>query len=109
MAEALGAVKAALGDSAVILKTRSMSVREDGRAGFEVTAAHEPEPVSRPLEAALSPVSAPAVRGAIPASRLVQTLTSRGVDELLARRLADAWQKKSRPADSEALAKALAT
>ena len=108
MAEALQAVKTELGDSAVILKTRTMSVSEDGRRGFEVTAAQDLEPVRPVRQAAMQPLAAPPVVGAIPASGLVQTLVSRGVDELLARRLADAWQKKSRPVDSESLEKALA-
>lgn len=108
MAEALQAVKTELGDSAVILKTRTMSVSEDGRRGFEVTAAQDLEPVRPVPQAAMQPLAAPPVVGAIPASGLVQTLVSRGVDELLARRLADAWQKKSRPVDSESLEKALA-
>lgn len=108
MGEALQAVKTGLGDSAVILKTRTMTVAEDGRRGFEVTAAQDLEPIRASRTPASQPVQVPPVLGAIPAAGLVQTLVSRGVDELLARRLTDAWQKKSRPADSESLEKALA-
>jgi len=48
MAEALEAVKAEFGDAAVLLRTRALDPRVDRRSGFEVTAAHEPEPLARP-------------------------------------------------------------
>src|SRR5690242_4206423 len=48
MAEAMLAVRAELGDSAVLLKTRALDRRVDGRNGFEVTAAVEPEPLRTP-------------------------------------------------------------
>jgi flagellar biosynthesis protein FlhF len=124
--EALAAVKAEMGDSAVLLKTRALDVRTDGRRGFEVTAAHEPDPVRAPRASAsevraalapaapdlLQPVAAiplqPAPDGPLQPARVVHCLVSRGVDELLARRLAEAWQKKSRPGARFGLESALA-
>lgn len=117
MAEALAAVKAELGEAAVLLKTRALDPRSDGRSGFEVTAASEPEPV-RPASPSRAggrtaperrrPAAAPP--GPLGAAQAVACLVSRGVDELLARRLAEAWQKRSRPGsrvDLEAALEAL--
>jgi flagellar biosynthesis protein FlhF len=121
--EALAAVKAELGESAVLLKTRTLEVRTDGRQGFEVTAAHEPEPVQahRPSPAKVREFLAPGAlpgpesvapgpvpQGPLRPAQVVHCLLSRGVDELLARRLAEAWQKKSRPGASFALEPSLA-
>ena len=114
MAEAMQKVKAELGEGAVLLRTRSLELSLDGRAGFEITAAEESEPVAVPRAARAAAPAAPAAgaaappAGPIPSGQLVSCLVARGVHELLARRLAEAWQKKSRPADAEALLKALA-
>jgi flagellar biosynthesis protein FlhF len=114
MAEALNQVKTEFGDAAVLLRTRALNPRTDGRAGFEVTAAHDPEPVAPPREARApfepAPVPAPAATIAAPSgpATVVPTLVARGVEEVLARRLADAWQKKSRPGVALDLEQALA-
>jgi len=113
MAAALSAVKAELGDTAVLLKTRALDPKLDGKSGFEVTAALDTEPVAaariaRP--AAAAPAAAvPAIpAGPLGAPEVLRCLASRGVEELLARRLADAWQKKSRFSGPEQLTGALA-
>ncbi|MBI5837307.1 MAG: hypothetical protein HZB25_08685 [Candidatus Eisenbacteria bacterium] len=114
MPEALAAVKADLGDAAVLLRTRALDIRVDGKRGFEVTAAAETEPVrpTREPRATLPDlpphVPAPLPVGPMRAPEVANCLVSRGVDELLARRLAEAWQKKSRSSAGIRLEDALA-
>ena len=58
LAEALAQVKRELGEQAILLKTRPLDPRLDGRKGYEVTAAQDQEPLVSVREP-LAPVPPP--------------------------------------------------
>ncbi len=111
LAEALAQVKRELGEQAILLKTRPLDPRLDRKKGYEVTAAQDQEPLVSVREP-LAPVAAvlPPFRPAGPVNlpQVVSWLAACGVEDLLARRLADAWQKKSHSADPDGLVRLLA-